>query len=107
MKTVSTFLFLFAVSALLQQAWGQSEALTLDHPGHSATRAGFRISNDSVEKADPDRIERPDSTPQREERRVNEKGLEMSGFWIVGVLANVIFMLFFVAWAVRQWRKAE
>lgn len=35
-----------------------------------------------------------------------QKKQDMMGFWVIGILINIVVMSAFVVWAVGQWRKS-
>jgi hypothetical protein len=38
---------------------------------------------------------------------VNEAGREMTGFFVIGMIINVLLLTLFLIWAVGQWRKTK
>ena len=38
--------------------------------------------------------------------QARQKKRDLTGFWVIGILINIVVMTAFVVWAVGQWRKS-
>ena len=77
--------------------------LAVDAP--NGAEAPDKTQYDERQTASEDRVS-PASVSPDEVTETRQKKRNLTGFWVIGILINIVVISAFVVWAVGQWRKS-